>query len=87
MRGQAPGGGVVPAGEVAAVDPLDLDDPGAEVGELPGGEGGRDGLLDGDDGDAVEGQGLMVHNSRAYRVRRHLLSHRGARHPPHTRAN
>ena len=38
-------GPVVAAGEVAAARPLDLDDPGAEVGELPGGEGHRDGLL------------------------------------------
>ena len=38
-------GPVVAAGEVAGARPLDLDDPGAEVGELPGGEGHRDGLL------------------------------------------
>jgi hypothetical protein len=29
---------VVAAGEVAVAGPLDLDDPGAEAGELPGGE-------------------------------------------------
>lgn len=51
-------GGVVGAREVAAVGALDLDHPGAEVGELAGGEGGRDGLFDGDDGDAGEGKGL-----------------------------
>ncbi|GAA3307441.1 hypothetical protein GCM10020295_66310 [Streptomyces cinereospinus] len=63
MRGEAAGGGVVAAREVAAVDPLHLDHPGAEVGELPGGEGGGDGLFDGDDGDARQGQGLLFHAS------------------------
>ncbi|CAM5654179.1 hypothetical protein SGLAM104S_05681 [Streptomyces glaucescens] len=57
VRGQAAGGGVVATREVTAVDPLDLDHPGAEVGELTGGERGRDGLFDGDDGDALQGQG------------------------------
>jgi hypothetical protein len=36
---------VVAAGEVAHVGPLDLDDPRAEVGELPGGVRGGDRLL------------------------------------------
>lgn len=58
VRGEALRGGVVGAGEVAAVGALDLDDPGAEVGELAGGEGGGYGLFDGDDGDSVEGQRL-----------------------------
>ena len=44
-------GPVVAAGEVAGAGPLDLDDPGAEVGELPGGERRRDGLLQRDDRD------------------------------------
>lgn len=61
MRGQALGRGVVATREVPAVDPLDLDDPGAEIGELPGREGRGDGLFDGDDGDAFEGQGLWLH--------------------------
>lgn len=61
MRGQARGRGVVATGEVPAVDPLDLDDPGAEIGELTGGEGRGDGLFDGDDGDAFEGQWLWLH--------------------------
>lgn len=46
---------VVAAGEVAGV-PLDLDDPGAEVRELPGGERSGNGLLQGNNGDAFEGQ-------------------------------
>lgn len=61
VRGETGRRGVVAAREVTAVDPLDLDDPGPEIGELPGGEGGRDGLFDGDDGDALQGQGKRLH--------------------------
>lgn len=73
MRGQTAGSGVVTAGEVTAVRALDLDDPGAEVGELPGGERGGDGLLDGDDGDAVQGEGVSAHGNRTYRVRNNFV--------------
>ena len=60
VRGETAGGGVVAAREVAAVDPLDLDDAGAEVGELPGGERRGDGLFDGDDGECrLRGRGSM----------------------------
>jgi hypothetical protein len=45
---------VVVAGEVAGTGPLDLDHPGPEVGQLPGGEGSGDRLLEGDDEDALE---------------------------------
>ncbi len=47
-------GRVVAAGEVPTAGALDLDDPGAEVGQLTGGEGRRDGLFQADDGDARE---------------------------------
>ena len=43
---------VVVPGEVARARPLDLDDPGAEVGELPGGERRRHRLLQRDHHDA-----------------------------------
>ena len=56
VRGEPAGRRVVAAGEVAAVGPLDLDDAGAEIGELARGEGRRDGLFDGDDRDPVEGR-------------------------------
>ncbi len=72
MRGQSLRGGVVGTREVAAVGPLDLDHPGAEVGELAGGEGGRDGLFDGDDGDAVQGQGFHGAAFREAGLRRAL---------------
>jgi hypothetical protein len=42
---------VVAAGGVAAARALDLDDPGAEVGDLPGGERRGHRLLETDDGD------------------------------------
>ena len=45
---------VVAAREVAAVDAFHLDDAGPEVGEVAGGQRGSDGLLDRDDGDALE---------------------------------
>ena len=45
---------VVPR-EVAAVRALDLDDAGAEIGELPRRERRGNGLLQGDDGDVGEG--------------------------------
>ena len=48
--------GVVAAREVAAVGPLDLDHARAEVGKLPRRERRSDGLLDRDDGDALQRQ-------------------------------
>src|SRR3712207_6509632 len=53
---ETPGGPVVGAGEVPGTRTLDLYDPRAEVGELAGGEGSRDRLLQGDDGNAFERQ-------------------------------
>ena len=47
---------VVAAGEVADTRPLDLDDPGAQVGQLPGGERRRDRLLQSDDHDPRQRQ-------------------------------
>ena len=47
---------VVVAGEVAAAGALDLDHPGAEVGQLAGGERGRHRLLQCDDREAVQRQ-------------------------------
>jgi hypothetical protein len=55
VAGEAVDDGVVGAGEVPRSGTLDLYDPGAEVGELAGGEGGCDGLLQGDDRDAFKG--------------------------------
>ncbi len=49
-------GPVVAAGEVAGARPLDLDDPGAEVGELPRGERDGDRLLQRHDQETVEWQ-------------------------------
>src|SRR6202044_3448071 len=46
---------VVIAGEVAGAGPFDLDDASSEVGQLPGRERRGNGLLQGDDGDAVKG--------------------------------
>src|SRR4029453_12205211 len=51
---QAFDGGVVAAREVAAVGTLDLDDAGAEIGELPRGERCRHCLLERDDRDVFE---------------------------------
>jgi len=45
---------VVAARQVATLDPLHLDDPRAEVCEVAGGEWCRHGLLEGDDGDALQ---------------------------------
>ena len=45
---------VVTPGEVPYAGALDLDDPRAEVGELAGGEGGGDRLLEGDDRDPFQ---------------------------------
>jgi hypothetical protein len=56
---------VVAAGEVTRAGPLDLDDPGAQVGELPGGEWGRDGLLQRDDQQPLERQPLAGEAGRA----------------------
>jgi hypothetical protein len=47
-------GPVVAARRVAAARTLDLDDAGAELGELPRGEWAGDHLFQGDDGDAFE---------------------------------
>lgn len=44
------------AGEVPLAHALNLDDAGAEVGEVPGGERRGDRLLEGDDG-AIEREG------------------------------
>src|SRR5439155_12987930 len=58
---------VVVAGEVAGGGPLDLDDPGAEVGQLPGGERRRHRLLDRHDHHPVErrtGHGRPARTSR-----------------------
>jgi hypothetical protein len=46
---------VVAAREVADAGALDLDDARAQVGELAGGERRRDGVFEGDDGEALEG--------------------------------
>ena len=54
VRGQAGDALVVAAGEVAAAGPLELDHPGAEVGELAGAEGRGDRVLEREDGDAFE---------------------------------
>jgi hypothetical protein len=52
MGGQAADHAVVVAAGVTGARLLDLDDPGAEVGEVPGAQRGGDGLLEGQDGDA-----------------------------------
>jgi hypothetical protein len=54
MAGQTLDEVVVTAGEVAAVHPLDLDDVGAELGQVPRAERGRDRLLDRDHQNAGE---------------------------------
>ena len=54
MAGEALDGGVVGAGEVPYLGSLDLYDPRAEVGELAGGEGGGNRLLQRDDLYALE---------------------------------
>ena len=56
MRAGAVDHVVVAAREVAPVDPLHLDHPGAEVRQVPGRQRGGHGLFDGHDGDAVERQ-------------------------------
>src|SRR5256712_6871304 len=53
-------GRVVPAREVAAVGPLDLDDAGAKVRELPRRERRRDRLLERHDGDVFEWQHTLT---------------------------
>jgi hypothetical protein len=45
---------VVAAREIASVDPLHLDHPGAEVRQVPGRQRGGHGLFDRHDGDAVQ---------------------------------
>ena len=54
---------VVVAGEVAAAGSLHLDHPGAQIGQVPGRQRSRDGLLDGNDGDALERKRHNVHYS------------------------
>ena len=56
MRREAAHAAVVGAREVADTRALDLDDPRAEVGELPRAERRRDRVLERDDGDAFEGK-------------------------------
>src|SRR5690606_13802888 len=48
---------VVAASEISAVHPFDLDHPGAQVGQVAGGQRCGDGLLDRDDGDPVQRPG------------------------------
>jgi hypothetical protein len=54
-------GGVVVPGEVSPAGSLDLDDAGAEIGELAGRERRGDGLLARHDDDPVEGKGGEGH--------------------------
>src|SRR5262249_23635419 len=54
VRRQSLDRAVVAASGVAAAGPLDLDDPGPELGELPRGERAGDDLLERDDGDSVQ---------------------------------
>ena len=56
MRREPAHAAVVGAREVADAGALDLDDPGAEVGELARAERRRDRVLERDDGDAFEGK-------------------------------
>jgi hypothetical protein len=58
VRAQALHSLVIAAREVTAPGALDLDDACALVGELAGAEGRGDGMLERDDGDAFERQGL-----------------------------
>ncbi len=58
---------VVVAGEVAAVDSFDLDHAGAEVGQVPCCHRSGYGLLEGDDGDAVE---WLRHNAFFFSAKR-----------------
>ena len=60
VAGLAEHGPVVVPGEVAGARSLDLDDPGAEVGELTGGEGRRDGLLQRDHHDPRQREALAL---------------------------
>ena len=53
VRRQAAHAFVVAAGEVAGAGAFDLDDAGAEVGELAGGEGRGDRVLQRDDGECL----------------------------------
>ncbi|CAH0301155.1 hypothetical protein SRABI70_04374 [Pseudomonas sp. Bi70] len=59
VRGQTIDPLVVTAGEVAAAGALDLDHPGAHVGELTGAEWRRNGVFQADHGDAVQWPGLL----------------------------
>ena len=54
MRPGALDGVIVPTGEVAPFAALDLDHPGAQIGEVAGGQRGGDGLLQGDDGVSLQ---------------------------------
>ena len=49
---------IVVACEVAAIWALDFDDVGTEVGELAGAEGSGDGLLESEEAEGGEGEGL-----------------------------
>ena len=64
MAGHPVHGAVVVAGEIAGSRPLDLDHPGAEVGELAGGQRHGHRLLQRDDGDSRK----RKHRARITRV-------------------
>jgi hypothetical protein len=70
-------GPVVAAGEVTA-RPFDLDDPRAQVGELPGGERRGDRLLKRDDGDPLKRQVIHPAIIAAGAAKRELPSVRRA---------
>jgi hypothetical protein len=56
MGGHAPDDGVIAARQVTASRVLDLDDVRAQIGQVPGAEWSRDGLLQGDDADTAQWQ-------------------------------
>jgi hypothetical protein len=56
MGGHPPDHGVVAAGQVTASRVLDLDDVRAQIGQVPGAERPRDGLLQGDDANTAQWQ-------------------------------
>jgi hypothetical protein len=56
VSGHPPDDGVVAARQVAASGVLDLDDIRAEIGQVPGAEWPRDGLLQRDDADTAQGK-------------------------------
>ncbi|CAM5681067.1 hypothetical protein SALBM311S_05868 [Streptomyces alboniger] len=67
-------GRVVAAGEVALTGPLHLDHPGAEIGELAGGEGGGDGLLQADHRDPGQGTLREAHGAHLYGRAEHAVN-------------